>query len=62
MYSCFGLQCFKESFLLFSLVKRATSAPPLMLHQDVLMFQCTPCREGVGWMEKIVARFGESLS
>ena len=21
--------------------------------------QCTPCREGVGWMNKIMARFGK---
>lgn len=21
--------------------------------------QCTPCREGVGWMNKIMARFGQ---
>ena len=23
--------------------------------------QCTPCREGVGWMYKILTRFGELL-
>ena len=28
----------------------------------VCVCQCTPCREGCNWMNKIMQRFGKSLS
>lgn len=32
----------------------------IMINMDLWnYFQCTPCREGVGWMAKIMKRFGK---